>query len=296
MEGKKGFSPKRLVLSGGAFKGYSYIGFWQYIEEQNLASEIKEIVGTSIGCFFGMLIFLGYTSKQMINVFSKMNIDYTCDISLFNLPKTFGVCSGEKLEEMIKIFIRNKGLDENVSLDNFCKTKGVSLVCSAFNVNRKENIFFQRKDEKCKNYIDIPLYLAVRASMNLPLVFSPVQYKNNMYIDSAVYCNIPMNYYTRNIQDYSDILCVVLAGEPKILLNSEMSIKDYFENILRCSTDTMGNKILRYIKNKDINIITIVSGSENKYGINMPIEQRMSLIDLGYITTLEFFSKKIKDT
>ena len=61
-----------LVLSGGALRAIALLGAIKYLEELNILKNIKQYVGTSAGSIISFLIIIGYSSNEIINMFSNV--------------------------------------------------------------------------------------------------------------------------------------------------------------------------------------------------------------------------------
>ena len=62
-----------LVLSGGGAKGAAHIGVLRYIEEVGIP--IDYIAGTSMGSIIGGMYALGYTSGEILDIISHVEIE-----------------------------------------------------------------------------------------------------------------------------------------------------------------------------------------------------------------------------
>jgi len=64
---------KCLVFSGGAYKGFSFLGVLKYFEENKICSDIKSYYGTSAGAIFSTLISIGYSYNELYYCLNKIN-------------------------------------------------------------------------------------------------------------------------------------------------------------------------------------------------------------------------------
>ena len=104
-----------LVFSGGGVKCISYIGLLKYFEENNMMKDIKNIAGTSGGGIFGLMLLLGYSYIDLKNLIVSLDFQHLQDIScenIFNFNNNFGLDSGNKLENLIRLLIKKKNVDE----------------------------------------------------------------------------------------------------------------------------------------------------------------------------------------
>lgn len=188
----------KLCLSGGSVKGMMYTGMLKYFEENEIILEyLNEIVGTSIGAFAALLIVLGYTSNELQDLFFNMNLDDLKDVSLEYLETGYGFDNGEKINNLIKFVISNKDFDPNITFIELYNNTKITLACSSYNISKKIGVFFDHISNP-----DMPVYLAIRCSMNLPLVFCAVNYQSDYYVDGGLVCNLPIRYITQKYSDH----------------------------------------------------------------------------------------------
>lgn len=292
----------KLVLSGGSNKGFAYIGLIKCLEEIGALKHINHICGTSIGSLFALFIILGYNSDELKNIFLHFNYDMMKDMKLLNFIDRFGLDSGEKLEKLIKIFIKNKGFDENITLEQLYQLKKKNMICTSCNLNTRKTVFFDRH-----NYPNIPCALAVRASMSIPFIVVPVKYHDCLYIDGALTCNVPIEYFIRRIekiddaldenlvskeQKYADILVVSL----KIIVSDNFSctintLETFIYNVVKTSLVTSEHVINKQIYDNKIQNINFDVQTNNTLDFKLTKENTQLFIDTGYIATKNFFDK-----
>jgi predicted acylesterase/phospholipase RssA len=90
---------------------------------------------------------------------------------------------------MYTSFLKNKNYHENITFIELFKItkKTLSIIVTNYNKCCEENM----------NYITHPnlsVALAVRMSSSIPIIFNPIKYNNNWYIDGAVLNNFPIKY------------------------------------------------------------------------------------------------------
>ena len=85
------------------------------------------------------------------------------------------------------MFIRNKGLQENITLKEFYDFKPIELTLKVHNISscRCEYINY-------KNYPDMPLVTALTMTSSIPILLEPIMYKGEYYIDGGVDGNLPL--------------------------------------------------------------------------------------------------------
>ncbi len=155
-----------LVLGGGAAWGLSHIGVLKRLEEENIKPDI--IVGCSIGAIIGSLYSIGisldYIEKIVINFNYMLLLDFTKKDEL-------GILRGEKILELIKILTKNKNFED-------CKIK--------FAINVADFYTGKEKIIDTGNIAE-----AVRASLSIPWVFTPMKIDGVLYVDGGVADPLP---------------------------------------------------------------------------------------------------------
>jgi predicted acylesterase/phospholipase RssA len=266
----------KLVLSGGGAKGICYIGVLKKLEEMKCI--ITEVTGTSAGALFGLLILLGYTSKDLISIVKNFNFEKLVDLKVSGMIKDYGLDDGEKLVEFLKIFIKNKGFPEEITMKEFFDKTSKVFTCMGCCVNTREEICINYK-----TYPDIPLYLAVRISTSIPIIFKPVKFDGKLYVDGCLTCNFPVFDLTE--ENSKGVLCVLLqnVNDPFYSVNS---IEEYMFNLVKCSFKRIQNQSLLHLSRIKCDV-TVVNVTKEVYcpkmgDFSMTSNEKTGMIKIGY--------------
>jgi NTE family protein len=178
-----------LVLSGGAARGIAHIGVIEELIKQGYY--IHSIAGTSMGALVGGVYALGKLEafKTWIISLDKIEIIKLLDFTLTS-P---GLIKGNRVLDKIKSFIPEKNIE---SLD-------VSYKAIATNINKNTTHIFESGD----------IYEAIRASISIPAIFTPVEKDSLILVDGGLVNNIPINHVDRIDADIL-IACHVNANIP----------------------------------------------------------------------------------
>lgn len=221
-----------LALSGGGAKGMAHIGVLRILEKHKIP--VDYITGTSMGSIVGAFYAIGYSadeieeiarnidwtevfegkiSRRVISVEEKDEADkYLLEFSLKNgkvvLPK--GVISGQKLEMLLA------KLTWSVHGQNDFSKFPIPFKCIATDI------------ESGNAYIIDKGYLpdALRASMAIPSVFTPIEIDNKLLVDGGLVRNLPASDVKKM---GAEIIIGVNVGSPlykKDELTSMVSIMD----------------------------------------------------------------------
>lgn len=207
-----------LVLSGGGARGATHLGVIKVLEELRIPVDI--ITGTSMGAIVGGLYAYGHSpeelEQQLINTdWNDIFIDKPPREQLSFRRKQDDFNFMVKLEAGFKDgnFVLPTGLIYGQKLDLLLK----SLTPSAPKKFDALNIRFRAvaQDIETDEQVimgDGSLVKAMRASMSIPGVFTPVEREGRLLVDGGFINNIPV----KLAQELgADILIVVdLSGEP----------------------------------------------------------------------------------
>lgn len=166
-----------LVLSGGGARGIAHIGVIEALEEQGY--NITSISGTSMGSLVGAVYAIGKLPE-----FKKwlLNIDKLETFKLVDFTfGTQGFIKGDRIFSELKKFIPDVNI-EDLEID-------YSAVATDI-MNKREVVFTQGS-----------IFDAVRASVSIPSVFTPVKTASTMLIDGGTVNNLPLDRVKRNEGD-----------------------------------------------------------------------------------------------
>ena len=191
-----------LVLSGGAAKGGAHIGVLRALEENHIP--VNFIVGTSIGAVVGGMYASGYSPDEIEK--------------LMNSEKFQQWASGI-MDEKYVFYYRKEDPNASWITTSFDFTKGITSILPAqliktYDIDFQIMQMFSQANAVSGNDFNqlmIPfrcvvadidttaqmvlrkgdLSTAVRGSMSLPLIFSPVVINNKLVYDGGMYNNFP---------------------------------------------------------------------------------------------------------
>lgn len=163
-----------LVLSAGSLRGTAHVGVISVLEGAGFPIDV--VAGTSMGAVVGSLYAGGLSIPRLWDVASSVKVDSGNDLSgrrLITLLLFDSLLSSEKTEQMVR---KNLG---GLSFDRMKKP----FACVSMDVYTGEAIIFRDGD----------VATAVRASMNLPGIFQPLEYRHRYLVDGGVVDYIPVD-------------------------------------------------------------------------------------------------------
>jgi len=181
-----------ICMSGGGVKGFAFLSALKYLEEIKHIdlSTINHFVGTSAGSMISFIFSLGYTPTDLIKFilefnFTKLVPESNIDILLLS----HGIDTGDKVMIIMQNFLKEKyNLDDITFEEHYILTKK-KITFIGTNYTKGEEVAF--------NYELTPkmsVLTAIRISISIPIVFTPVLYQDDYYIDGGLVNNFPIKY------------------------------------------------------------------------------------------------------
>jgi NTE family protein len=178
-----------LVLSGGGARGIAHIGVIEELERQGF--EIVSIAGTSMGALVAGAYAVGKLQefKEWMISLDKMKVFKLVDFTLSRQ----GLVKGDKVFNRMKDFMPDSNIED----------LPIPFCAVAVDIKNKKEVVFTNGS----------LYKAIRASVSIPTVFTPVKTTDGLLVDGGVMNNIPIN-RVKHIEGSSLIAVDVNANIP----------------------------------------------------------------------------------
>lgn len=164
-----------ITLSAGGLRGFSHVGAMEVLMESGLP--VDYMTGTSMGCIVGALFSAGVSQERMHKLASDMPISaLSSDLTLVGAIRYIlsnRLFSSQKFQEFI---------DKEVG-GAYYEDLAIPFACVSADIKTGEKIVFDSG----------PLARGVRASMNLPGIFAPVEYRQRYLVDGGVVDYMPVD-------------------------------------------------------------------------------------------------------
>lgn len=173
-----------LCFSSGGIQGLSFISGLKYLCDNNYINldKITTYVGTSIGSIISFLLIIGYTPDELIVFF--LNYDFKKlepEIDLLIIEEKFGLDEGKHIIELLSFFCEKKfKLNDMTLYDLYILTKK-KFILNTTNFNTGQEVILSYESTP-----NLSVITAIRMSSSIPLVYTPVYYNNNYYVDGAL--------------------------------------------------------------------------------------------------------------
>ena len=286
-----------VVLGGGGAKGAAHIGALKYIEEMGIP--VDYVAGTSMGSILGGLYAMGYSPEEMQHLISNVNwseyignkMDRTTmsqegrrrnSTTLLNIPfSTEGIFdhnpNSKFINSLPSAYVNNSslinlfndlcvGYQEDMDFNDM----PIPFACVATDIVTGEEIVLRSGN----------LPTAMRASMAIPGVFSPVSMGDMVLVDGGLVNNFPADVLKTMGADI--IIGIEITSEKKITKKDIQSLPQLLGRLVTNSTSGK-RKENRELCN--IRIVPDISG----YGmLSFTPEAIDTLVGRGYIKAAEY--------
>ena len=158
------------ALGGGAARGLSHIGVLKVFEEHGIFPNI--ITGTSMGALIGALYAGGTSVGDIERLALRLGFGRLALLADITLPFS-GLIGGRRVTSLLKSFLGDL---------TFSQMK-YDFACVATDINTGEQVVLREGS----------LVDAVRASISLPGIFTPVKIKGRYLVDGGLVNEVPVS-------------------------------------------------------------------------------------------------------
>lgn len=277
---------QNLVLSGGANKCIVFVGAVQALEELNILSTIRHYAGTSGGAILALLLVLGYSVSDIVNLYKELNLYDLLNINtthILHFFDNFGFDNGDTIIHILKFVIQKKTHNGIITFKKLYEQTQKTLVITGTCVEKECVEYFDHIQTP-----DMPVYLAVRISIGLPFIFNRIIYKELSYVDGGLLEYFPIHYF----KNMSQTLALGIRNNSLDNIKQIESIDKFIYKIL-CGL---------YRIHQD-NLMDTCTGPCIVYDIsdntldNMTKDTKLRIIEIGYSVTKDYFcTRVIQDT
>jgi len=283
-----------LTLEGGGVLGIAYCGALEQLHKRDLLRGITNFAGTSAGSIFAGALACGATFNFMLIEMSHVNfadfIDYGNKAkAAYNIYYYNGACPGNYFITWYGSVIQKLTGNPNITLKQVHDRYGGRLVIAATDLNRRKIIYID-----WKSFPDMPLCLAVRASMSIPGIFIPVKYLDYYFVDGGVLDNYPISVFHNQTGDVDRInpktlgLMLLTTNELRTFPQVD-GMTTYLESLAYCYM-TQTQKM--YMDEQDWKrTIKIDCGGVSSMNFDIDNKAKMDLVERGRLGVINHFSK-----
>ena len=252
------------------------VGAIKYLIEIDVLQNIKEYIGVSAGSILAFLFLIGYTTNDLNNFFLEFNFEKLIAPNLDTFFDTKGLDNGDNKKIALEQFMKKKGIKPDITfLELYQLTnKKLSLIVSNISKNQIEIINHE-------TYPDMLITKGLIMTSALPILFEPVIYNNDHFVDGGVFDNYPIDLF--NDDEILGINMTVDVSD----LNFDIEFFSYIIKLLMLSWHYKDNIKSKTYISKTIEIIT--NNTQELIDPNVSLDERINRIKKGYDSALYHF-------
>ena len=285
-QGNLNIPPRRLAFCGGGVRCVAHVGALKALDSANLLGCVKEMIGISGGSLFALLYVLGYSIRQIEELSLKFDFSLLGAIEpedIFLFPMTLGLNSGDVMDKLVSSILHQKGFDKDISFSELAKKTKLTFRCYATDLQKSKI-----KEMSVWTPPTMSVRMAVRASMSLPVMYSPVKEGDSLLVDGGLLHNLPLVFLTdAEIQETLCVLFVCEDSKPKPI----ESVLDFFMYIY---DGALLMRNIPYIEKYKERIIFIDTTDFGALSFNETEESRALFIESAVTSTKAFLKKARK--
>jgi NTE family protein len=258
----------------------------------NILKQIKRIAGSTAGAFVATAMAVGYQPDEIRLIFAETDFNQFKDSGpatfpffkkVQNILFSFGWYRGDILYRWLGNLIKNKTGKADITFLEIYNRYGIELVLTGTNLNKAMTCYFHHR-----SYPDMPVRLAARISGSLPLVYVPVRFQGDLFIDGGFLNNYPIWVF-----DKHDEICNTPSCDPT---PKTLGIKLMEKNTYRDEMLFHGRLDTSRFHNYCLSLMDCMMYQIEKAHIKKGYWERTISVQTSDIKTTEFgISKKEKD-
>jgi NTE family protein len=231
-----------LVLGSGGARGLTHIGIIRWLEEQGY--RIESISGASMGALVGGIYAAGEldTYREWVCALRRADVVRFLDLSF----SVGGLFKGDRIMDTLREMVGEHAIED----------LPISYTAVAVDIDRQREVWFSKG----------PLFDAIRASIAVPTIFTPHDYRGMTLLDGGLLNPVPI---APTFRDFTDLtIAVNLNAEPAARVRPES--EDRAAEVEAEARDLRG-RILQFLdgigesmresEERDLTVLELVSRS-----------------------------------
>lgn len=270
----------KLVLSGGGLRGSVHLGVLKYLEEQSVTLNV--IAGTSIGSLIATLYTLSYTVQELETTLNVFNYEQYQSIDVNHILTHFGLDSFAKIKELLASLFIAKGYNPYITFKDLFVRTNKHLIMNAVCLNTHENTFFDHNLTP-----QMPVLIAIHASMSLPIIFGSVKYDGLTYTDGGLLDNLIID-FPLFTEHPGTVLAINLNNSFDFSVKDIKTIDHYAVHLF----STLYHAYVKALKRDQskVHLIAIPTPGYNTFDLSLSLSDKQALVAIGYQKTKDYFT------
>jgi len=270
-------SYQHLAIGGGGMKGYIAVGALQSINNNYNLNKFKSYIGISVGSLLCFFLSIGFTLEEITTI--VLNIDITDYLipDFLNVVNLYGICSIGNVKKILMSIGKQKNIPYDCTFIKHYELTKKKLIITGSNINTKNTEIFSKDVTP-----EMSIYTAMLISIALPLLFQPIKYNGNYYVDGGIYLNYPIE-----LSENIDTTIGIVLGMSKT--NKIHNFMEYISVLMGGQDNSL--KLYNKYKKNTINLSNI---DVNSINFDYSMLEKQNMVKHGYEETETFFKNKFR--
>jgi predicted acylesterase/phospholipase RssA len=179
---------EHIVISSAGPNGLIQLGMLAALMEANYFSldTIQSIHGTSAGSMLAVLLCLKVPIQDAVDYFIKRPLHkwFKVDVTQFMQTNGIATCT---LAELVTPLFHAQDIPLTITMKELYERSGIHLHIFSTRITKVECIDIDHVE-----FPDLPVIQAISMSCAIPLLFPPVEYNGEFYIDGGLFMHCPV--------------------------------------------------------------------------------------------------------
>lgn len=275
------------IFGGGGIRGLCYCGAYKALVEHNI--KLTGCAGSSIGAVFASLLSIGYKYDEIYKILSETGFEMFIDINI-DFKKDPAISKGKIFLDWMREKIEKKFYGDNYKKGEmppvkFSDIKYKLIIYSVDLTNLKFKEFSKEKTP------DFELAQAVRASVSMPGLFTPLEIDDKLIVDGDLLKSTPLWRASEAIKNCQERIIEFRLEDnetPKKITNSIEYLNRVYNAICGFATDYI---IDLYSEKDKFDYIKINTKDISVVDFLIPKEKKLELFEIGYEKTNKYFNE-----
>lgn len=269
---------KILVLSGGGIRGISFIGALSALYDSNILQSMHTFAGTSVGSLILFLYVIGYKPCELMDFVRALDIGKLKTINVPLFLDAYGLDSGDKIMKTMEKFMLSKNLKRDITFTELFRKTNKTFIVTSVNISEQKAEYFSHT-----THPNMPVALAVRMSISIPFIFTPVKYNNCLYVDGGCIDNFPLKQFDEYLDELIGIYIINKIDPTNSAITLDGYVWDVINSTINGITSTSVNSYKKYIVGIDI-------GNISSINFDITPEIKSFMYNAGYRTLRDYVS------
>lgn len=239
----------RVVLSAAGPNGLIQLGMLAQAIETDIISivDITHIYASSAGSIIGVLLCLRIPIQEIIDYFIHRPWDKWFKIDMLHCIENKGLVCSDCFSELLVPFFNAYDVPMHITMQELYNRTGVEFHVFTTAISHMKSI-----DLNYTTYPDLSIIQAISMSSSIPMLFTPIQYENDYYMDGGILNHCPAT------DDPDSTLIISINHLSTLDLDSSFQFLQHILlksfDIISCNTTPPNGKYVFCFNTKDIAI------------------------------------------